>query len=119
MFGLAVEAARAMSAARFRLHAIEALYRSVHQANLPWLVINHAELPDALWTKIAPHARLSWDDDEVERMRERARFDSKTMDRRPFVARDRTRALSDQDRQFVKERIEPLYRAIGGQKAQP
>ena len=113
MFGLTVEEARAMSAARFRLHAIEALYRSAHDAGLPWQVIDYAELPDALWEKIAGHARLSWDTSEMDRMRARACFDSKTMDGRPFVARDHTRRLSEEERQFVAERIEPLYRAIG------
>ena len=113
MFGLTAEAARAMSAARFRLHAIEALYRCARDARLPWLVVDYTQLPQALWETIASHARLSWDAREVERMRERARLDSKDRDPRPFVARDRTGALSDQERRFVAERIEPLYRAIG------
>jgi len=113
MFGLTAEQARAMSAAGFRLHAIESLYRSAHDAGLPWQVIDYAELPAALWEKIARHARLSWDASEVDRMRGRARFDSRTTDRRPFVARDHARRLSDQERQFVAERIQPLYRAIG------
>jgi len=113
MFGLTVEQARAMSAAHFRLRAIEALYRSAYDAKLPWQVVDYAELPAALWTKIASHARLSWDASEVERMRERARFDSKAQSDRPFVARDNTRGLSAEEEQFVRERIEPLYRAIG------
>ena len=113
MFGLTVDEARAMSAARFRLVAIEALYRSALDARLPWLVVDYAELPEALWGTIGHHARLSWDASEVERMRERARFDSKTSDHTPFVAQDRARGLSNEERRFVTERIEPLYRAIG------
>ncbi len=113
MFGLTVEQARTMSAAQFRLHAIESLYRSAYDAKLPWQVVDYAELPAVVWEKISSHARLSWDASEVERMRERARFDSKTEGERPFVARDHTRGLSADERRFVTERIEPLYRAIG------
>jgi len=113
MFGLTVEQARTMSAARFRLHAIETLYRSAYEAKLPWQVVDYAELPTAVWGKIASHARLPWDASEVERMRERARFDSKAEDNSPFVARDYSRDLSAEEKQFVTERIEPLYRAIG------
>lgn len=113
LLGLTVEAARAMPMARFRLHAIEALYRAAYDAELPWQVIDYAELPGALWEKIAGHAGLRWDDAEVRRMRARAAFDSKTDRHRLFVARDRARGLSEDDRQFVAERIEPLYRAIG------
>ena len=113
MFGLTIQEARAMSAARFRLHAIEALYRSVYEAKLPWQVIDYAELPGALWEKVASHARLSWNAAEVERMRARARFDSRTTDERPYLAQDRTTDLSEDERRFVAERIQPLYRAIG------
>ncbi len=116
MFGLTVEEARAMPAARFRLHAIEAMYRSAHDAGLPWQVIDYATLPDALWETIASHARLSWDASEIDRMRERARFDSKSPGTAPFVAPARTRRPSHQDRLFVAERIDPLYRAIGHEK---
>ena len=116
LFGFTADEARAMSAARFRLQAIEALYRAAYQAKLPWRVVDYAELPGALWEGIASHARLSWDAGDVQRMRERARFDSKTEDDSPFVARDRTERLSDQERQFVAERLEPLYRAIGHQE---
>ena len=121
MFGLTVAEAQGMSAARFRLHAIEALYRSAHETKVPWQVVDYGELPGALWERIADHARLSWNATDVERMRERARFDSKNKDGppRPFVARDRRPVLSDEERQFVAERIAPLYRAIGHQKAEP
>jgi hypothetical protein len=120
MFGLTVDEAQGMSAARFRLHAIEALFRSALGAGLPWQVVDYSELPGALWQTIAGHARLSWSASELARMRERARFDSK---RKPadaaqpcaYVARERTPALTDEERRFVAERIEPLYRAIGHQ----
>jgi hypothetical protein len=122
MFGLTVDEAQGMSSARFRLHAIEALYRAALDARLPWLVVDYAELPSVLWERIAGHARLSFDAAEVARMRERARFDSKRKpddgaQPRPYVARDRAPAVTDEERRFVTERIEPLYRAIGHQKS--
>lgn len=113
MFGLTADEAGGMTAAQFRLLAIEALYRSAYEARLPWQVVDYAALPDALWETIGPHAGLSWEPTEIERMRERARFDSKGREPQPFVARDRTRGLTDEERQFVAERIDPLYRALG------
>lgn len=119
MLGLTVEAARALSATRFRLHAIEALYRAAHDAQLPWQIIDYLELPGALWERIASHARLSWDACEVQGMRDRARFDSKAGGDEPFVARDYSGGLSDEEKHFVAERLEPLYRALGDQKPKP
>ena len=113
MFGLTVAEARAASASRFRLHALEALYRAAGASRLAWLVVDYAELPRALWGRIADHARLSWDASQVDRMRARARFDSRTNDGQPFVAHDATGRLSDDERRFIAERIAPLYRAIG------
>jgi hypothetical protein len=113
MFGLTVAEASATSAPRFRLHALEALYRAAHDSALPWLVVDYTELPQALWGPIAGHARLSWDTSQIERMRARARFDSKAGDGQPFVAHDGTGRLSDEERRLIAERIAPLYRAIG------
>ena len=113
LFGLTVPQARAMSPEQFRLHAIEALYRSADEANLPWQVIDYAELPAALWEKIAPHARLSIDPGGIEQMRARSQFGSKDPRQSPFVPRDRTPALSDEEREVIAARIAPLYRRIG------
>lgn len=119
LFGLTADAALAMPAARFRLHALEALYRAVHETRLGWQVVDYTALPDALWGKIAAHARWSFDAPEVELMQARARFDSKATGDTPFVARDRTAVLFDEEKQLIEERIAPLYRAIGHQQPQP
>jgi hypothetical protein len=118
MLGLTVEAARAMSAAQFRLHAIEALFRAARDAGLDWKSVDYAQLPGALWDTIAPHARLSSNPAALERMRERARFDSRSSGGAPFRAGQRTDSLSDEERQLVATRIEPLYQALGHQEPQ-
>jgi hypothetical protein len=118
LFGLTIDQARALSPGEFRLRAIEALYRAVHEARLPFHVVDHAQLPGALWTRVARHAGLSFSDDEVAGMQARARFDAKTGDR-PFVPRQRASALSAGQRRYVAEHIEPLYRALAGQESQP
>lgn len=125
MFGLTVGEAQAMTAARFRSRAIEALFRAVHETRLPFRTVDYAALPDALWQTIGRHAGLSWTDSEVERMRSRARFDAKagpigtSLSPAPFAPRDRTAALPDEERRYVAERIAPLYRAIAAQEAEP
>jgi hypothetical protein len=121
-FGLTVEEARAMSPARFRSRAVEALYRAVHEARLPFRVVDYTELPRALWEEIARHAGLSFRGAEVERMRARARFDAKggeSGDLRPFVPRDRTGILARDERRYIEKRITPLYRALAHHEAQP
>jgi hypothetical protein len=116
MLGVTVEEAVSMTASRFRLHAIEALHRAARDARLPWRVVDYRELPHALWEKIGPYAGLSWDASQKARMRERALFDSKTSEPKSFEAKDRTSLLSDEERRFVAERIDPLYRAIDHQE---
>ena len=119
MLGLTVAAARALSAAQFRLHAIEALFRAAHRAKLAWQTVDYAELPGAVWGEIAAHARLSWDPSDLERMQARARFDSRSSSAVPYLTRDRSRSLSDEDRRFVATWIAPLYRALGHQEPKP
>ena len=112
MLGLTGAQARAMSPRGFRLHVIEALFRAAEGARLPWQVIDYSELPAALWEKIVPQARLAMDPGDVEQMRARSRFASKDSGQIRFVARDRTSALSHEERQVIAERITPLYRRI-------
>lgn len=122
LFGLTAAEAQAMTAAHFRARTVETLFRAAHDARLPFQIVDYTELPDALWEKIAPHARLSFSNSEVERMRARARFDAKTAGDgfdRHFVPRDRTPALSAEERRYIAERIAPLYRALGGQETEP
>lgn len=122
MFGLTVDEAQAMTPARFRSRAVEALYRAVHEARLPFRVVDYTQLPQALWEEIARRAGLSFSGAEVERMRARARFDAKgdeSEDHRLFVPRDRTALLASDERRYIEERIAPLYRALAHHEAQP
>jgi len=118
LFGLTAEQARALSPADFRLRALQALYRAVHQAGLPFQIADYAQLPGALWTRIGPRAGLSFGDGEVARMQARARFDAKAGER-PFAPRTASAALSADQRRHVAEELAPLYRALAAQEAQP
>jgi hypothetical protein len=42
------------------------------------LFVDHAQLPDAVWGSMARHFGIRFNDEEIMRMRERARFDAKT-----------------------------------------
>lgn len=114
LFGLPPEQARAMTPARFRAHAVEAMLRAVHEAKLPFHVVDHADLPGAL-EALARQAALPLGTGALERMRDRARFDAKAADR-PFVPRDRSVALPPEERRFVEQRLAPLYRALARQE---
>jgi hypothetical protein len=118
IFGITPGEAHRMSEEAFILRAIEAIHGGAIAGGAGrdrdiWQVVDHDQLPDALWGSIAAHAGISWTDDERERFRQRARFNSKTDVTDPFVRRDVPAPLSEQASRFIAARIEPLYRALG------
>jgi hypothetical protein len=121
IFELTVEDARSISQEQFILRAIEAIYAgaagfAADGGGPRWQVVDYAELPQALWERIAPHARLTWKEGDLDRLRERSRFNSKANVTEPFVTPDAGATLSDEAKRFVAERIQPLYRALGHQE---
>jgi hypothetical protein len=81
------------------------------------LAIDHADLPEAVWTRLVPLLELAIDEGVVESMREIARFDAKAPGQVPFCAVPAR--LSEARRRLLDGCVEPLYARIGdgGQRA--
>jgi hypothetical protein len=77
------------------------------------LCIDHADLPAAVWERVAPHLGLDVDSAATKRMIEESRFYSKDPAPRAFAGdtperRPMTDALREASRRFA----EPAYRAL-------
>ena len=77
------------------------------------LLIDYRELPDAIWTRLAPALGMALSAEEIARMRDEARFHSKDPQRRPFMgdAREK-RVVSERVRHLAAQLVEPLYTAL-------
>jgi hypothetical protein len=77
------------------------------------LCVDHAELPDAIWQRVAPHFGLDADDAAVTRMTEESRFYSKDSARRAFTGdASEQRAVTEEIRQVARLIAEPGYRLL-------
>jgi hypothetical protein len=75
--------------------------------------IDHADLPAAVWKRVAPHFGLKADPAAIQRMTEESRFYAKDPTRRVFVgdAAER-RPMTDAMRKAAQRFAEPGYRAL-------
>ena len=76
------------------------------------LYLDYAELPDAVWTRVAPFLGWVLDQTDIARMQQEAGFDAKQPERRAF---DRARAQADArppELNSLAETLMPLYREL-------
>ena len=79
------------------------------------LTVDYRELPDAVWTRIAPFLGVELGDGEIALLREEARYHAKDPVRRLFTGdAPEQRAPSDALRALAAEYLEPLYGAPPG-----
>ena len=76
-FGLDPAAVPAMTRAEFAARALGAMLESAATDPGRRLCIDHADLPAAIWQRVAPHFGLEVDAAAIERMTEQSRFYSK------------------------------------------
>jgi len=77
------------------------------------MLVNYAEMPAAIWSSIARHFGLALDDQDVERMKQAARYNAKRT-KAPFEndSSDKREAASDHQRELAARWIEPMYRRL-------
>jgi len=112
-FGLDPAAVSAMTRAEFAARALGAMLDAAATDSAGRICIDHADLPAAVWQRVAPHFGLQADPAAIERMIEESRFYAKdpasgiftgdAPDRRPM-----TGAMRDAAQRFA----EPGYRAL-------
>jgi hypothetical protein len=75
--------------------------------------VDHAELPAAIWQRVAPHFGIEIDAAGIERMTEQARFYSKDAEPQPFSADQvHRRPVTDDMREAARRFAEPGYRTL-------
>jgi hypothetical protein len=113
-FGMDPATVPAMTRAEFAAHALGAMLEAAAATDPTGrLCVDHAELPDAVWQRVAPHFGLDADDAAVARMTEESRFYSKDPAARVFTGdAGERRAVTEEIRQAVRQFAEPGYRLL-------
>jgi hypothetical protein len=84
------------------------------------MIVDYRELPDAVWTRIAPAIGLAPDAGDIARLGEEARYYAKDPGHRLFSGDRADRpALPEGLRAFITERMLPLYDALNARRARP
>jgi len=113
LFGIAPGQAMTMDAASFRAQALAGLLAAAANAAAELLIVDYRELPEALWTRIAPAIGIAPEPSDIARLREAARYHAKDLGRRLFTGDPANRPpLPEALHSFTRERLEPLYRAL-------
>jgi hypothetical protein len=114
IFGAATAAAASDDCELFCARALAAtLTAALAAEDGPALTLDYRDLPDAVWTIVAPFLGIDLSRDAIAAMREEARFYSKEASPRPFQgdAPDK-RQVSDRARGLAADLVEPIYRAL-------
>jgi len=107
-FGLDPAAVPAMPRAEFAARALGAMLEAAASDPHGRLCIDYADLPAAVWNRVAPHFGLETDSAAIELMTEAARFYSKG----PGLFAGDRRRVTDEMRTAAQRYAEPGYRAL-------
>lgn len=117
LFGLAPDELPDLDAAGFCARVLAALLAAAHAIDGVSLTVDYRELPDAVWTRIAPFLGLALGEGEIALLREEARYSAKDPARRLFTGdAPERRAPSAALRALAAEQLEPLYRALDARR---
>jgi hypothetical protein len=116
LFGVAASEFAGLEAGRFCARGLAAMLETVGRHREDILLIDYRDLPDAVWSQLAPHLGLSLAPDDIARMREEARFSAKSAERRLFVADAATKRAAAAPLAPLVAPLEPLYGALTGGK---
>lgn len=99
--------------AGFGVRALAAMLAAATAIDGRALFLDYADLPEAVWQRVAPFLDIALAEADVARMRRELGFYAKDPRRRPFTGDDPARpALSGDLRALVADLAEPLYRAL-------
>ncbi|MEE3063598.1 MAG: hypothetical protein VYA67_06470 [Actinomycetota bacterium] len=113
LFGIDPTLVPAMERAEFAARALAAMLEAAADQPVGRLVLDHADLPDAVWACAAPHFGLPTSADAIDRMAEQSRFYSKDRAPRPFAGGGaEERPVSEATRKIAERFAAPGYRAL-------
>ncbi|HTY35037.1 hypothetical protein [Mycobacterium sp.] len=112
-FGLDPAAVRAMPKTEFAARALGAMLEAAAGDPAQRLVIDYADLPAAVWQRVAPHFGLETDRAAIPRMTAESRLYAKASKPRIFTGDIRQqRPLTDQMREDAQRFAGPGYQAL-------
>lgn len=113
LFAVAPDELRRLDVAGFCARALAALLAAAAAVDDARLIVDYRELPDAVWTCIAPFLGLELGTDEIALLREEGRYHAKDPARRLFAGDPpERRAPSEALRALAAEYLDPLYGAL-------
>ncbi|UMB67608.1 hypothetical protein [Mycobacterium paraterrae] len=113
-FGIDPADVPAMSRAEFVARALGAMLWSASAGPAGRICVDHAELPAAVWQRVAPHFGIDIDEAAIERMTQRSRYSSKDADPQIFSHGQQQAALvTEEVREAVVRFAEAGYRVLG------
>ncbi len=113
LFGIDPATVPTMTRAEFAARALGAMLLSAATGPARRLCIDHAELPNAVWQRVAPHFGIEIDAPAIERMTEQSRFYSKAGEAQQFSGDDpERRPVTDEIRDAAQRFAEPGYRQL-------
>jgi hypothetical protein len=113
LFGLDSAAVPAMTRPEFTARALGAMLESAATDPGQRLCVDHADLPAAIWQRVAQHFGLEIDTAAIERMTEQSEFYSKDPAPQPFSeAESEDRPVTEAMREAAQRFAEPGYFAL-------
>ncbi|MDI3315056.1 MAG: hypothetical protein QJR12_12545 [Mycobacterium sp.] len=113
LFGLDPAAVAAMGRTEFAGRALGAMLEAALADPAGRLCVDHAELPAAVWNRVAPHFGLEIDPAALRQMIEESRLYAKDPGRRIFAGDDpKRRPITEAMREAARCFAEPGYRAL-------
>ena len=102
-----------MARAEFAARALGAMLEAAATDPARRLSIDHADLPAAVWKRVAPHLGFEADRAAIERMTQESRFYAKDPAPRVFAGdASERRPMTDAMREAAQRFAEPGYRAL-------
>ena len=102
-----------MTRAEFAARALGSMLEAAAADPARRLCVDHADLPAAVWQRVAPHFGLEADPAAIDRMIEESRFYAKDPTRRVFTGDvPQRRPITDEMREAALRFAEPGYRAL-------
>ena len=113
LFGLDPVAIPTMARAEFAARALGAMLEGASSDPARRVCIDHADLPAAVWDRVAPHLGLEVDPAAIDRMADESRFYAKDPATRVFTGdAPERRPMTDAMRQAAQRFAEPSYLAL-------
>jgi len=113
LFGLDPAPLPAMAHAEFAARALGAMLEAAATDPSRRLCVDYADLPDAVWERVAPHFGLAADPPAIDRMTQESRFYAKDPASRVFAGdAPERRLITEAIREAAQRFAEPGYRTL-------